>query len=183
MIGGFNGLDIFIFALVIVGIGVGLAQGLLRQVIGLAALYIGAILGAQYYSVLSGFLRFILLSAPSKFLNALSFFIILIAVYTLINLLANDAYQSTKLKIFPGVDQLGGALVGLVAPIITLTLALPVLTFATSESWPFFDQTRFIVIEMLETSRFLSVLEYFKPIILSAIGPWLPAGLPALFNL
>ncbi|MBI3913032.1 MAG: CvpA family protein [Chloroflexi bacterium] len=183
MIGGFNGLDIFILALVVVGIAVGFAQGLLRQVIGLAALYVGAILGAQYYNVLGGFLRFVLSSAPSKFINAIAFFIIVFAVSAIINFLVRDAYQSTKLRIFPVVDQLGGAIVGLVSPLITLTLVLPVIIFAASEPWPFFDQTRYLVTTALQTSRLLPIFEYFKPVILDAVGPWLPAGLPALFNL
>ncbi len=183
MLGGFNGLDIVIFALVIVGIGVGFAQGLLRQVISLAALYIGAILGAQYYSLVAGFVNFVFFAAPSKFVNALSFFIIVILTSALIDWLVRDVLQSTRLQLLPIVDQLGGAIMGLVRPIIILTLALPVITFAAGEPWPYLEQTRVLVLQTLHTSRFLPVFEHFKPLILSTVGPWLPAGLPALFNL
>ena len=40
-------LDVVILFLLVLGLGIGYAQGLVRQAIGLAALYIGAILGAQ----------------------------------------------------------------------------------------------------------------------------------------
>ena len=182
MFGGFNGLDIFIFVIVIVGIAVGFTQGLLRQVIGLAALYIGAILGAQYYSVLSGFLHFIFSSVPLKFMNAISFFIIVGASALVVDLLARDAYQSTKLQLLPIVDHLGGAILGLVTPLITITIVIPVLTFATGESWPLLEQTRFITIGALQTSRLLPLFDHFKPLILNAVSPWLPAGLPSVFN-
>ncbi len=183
MLGGFNWLDILILVLVVVGIGKGFADGLLRQIIGLAALYMGTILGAQYYAVLSGFVNFLFFNAPSKFVNAFAFFIILIAVSALTNWLVSDVYKSTKLQLLPVVDQLGGAILGLVTPLIVLTLALPVVTFAAGEPWPYFDATRTVVIQTLQTSRLLPIFDYFKPLILNAVGPWLPAGLPSLFNL
>ncbi|MBI3741732.1 MAG: CvpA family protein [Chloroflexi bacterium] len=183
MIAGFNWVDILIFALVVAGIGVGFSQGLLRQVIGLAGLYMGAILGAQYYSVVAGAVGFVFFSAPSRFVNAVAFFFILLVSSAIIEWLVQDVLQTTKLQLLPVLDQLGGAILGLVRPIIILTLALPVIQFATSEPWPFIEQTRFLVTSGLQTSRLLIVFEYFKPFILSAVGPWLPAGLPSLFNL
>jgi uncharacterized membrane protein required for colicin V production len=183
-IGGFNWLDFLIFFLIIASMAVGYAQGLLRQVIGLAALYIGAILGAQYYTVVGGWIRFFSFqTSTNRFLNAFSFFVILIFVTSVINWLAYDAYRSTKLHLFPLVDQLGGTLLGLASMLILLSLILPVITFATSEPWPWSETARQFIITGFRMSRLLPVFDEFKPLLLSALSPWLPTGLPSLFNL
>ncbi|MDE3091233.1 MAG: CvpA family protein, partial [Chloroflexota bacterium] len=180
-----NWLDFLIFFLIIAGMAIGYAQGLLRQVIGLAALYIGAVLGAQYFSVIGDWIRMFSFqsASSSRFLNAFSFFVILILVSSIINWLAYDAYRSTKLRIFPLVDQLGGTVVGLATAMIALSLVLPVLAFATNEPWPWSESTRLFVIGGLQSSRLIVIFDEFKPLLLNALAPWLPAGLPALFSL
>ena len=184
LIAGFNWLDLLIFFLIIMSMAVGYAQGLLRQVIGLAALYIGAILGAQYYTVISDAIRHLAFQAgTSRFLNAFSFFVILIFVSAVINWLAHDAYHSTKLQLFPLVDQLGGALLGLVTMAVLISLALPVINFATSEPWAWSETARQLIATGFQTSHFLPFFDEFKPLLLGALRPWLPAGLPSLFDL
>ncbi len=184
LIGGFNWLDFLIFFLIILSMAVGFAQGLLRQVIGLAALYIGTILGAQYYIVISDFIRMLSFQTSSnRFLNAFSFFVILIFVTSVISWLAYDAYRSTKIQLMPLVDQLGGTLLGLVTMTIFVSIALPVIGFATSETWPWSETARQFVITGFKTSLLLPVFSAFKPLLLSALLPWLPSGLPSLLNL
>lgn len=183
LLGGLNWLDLFILITLIVGFGVGYVEGLLRQVIGLGALYVGAIIGAQYFTVVAGWIRVIFSQAPSKFVNALAFFIILGVVTSVINWLFFDAYRSTRLRLFPLIDHLGGIVLGLVTTAITIGLALPVITFAVGEPWPLAEPTRFLVIEGLQTSRLLPVFDLLKPSLLDALGPWLPGGLPSIFHL
>jgi len=184
LVGGFNWLDFLIFFLIIVSMAVGFAQGLLRQVIGLAALYIGAILGAQYYSVIGEWIRFLSFqSSTNRFQNALSFFVILIFVSSVINWLAYDAYRSTRLRLFPLIDHLGGAILGLTSTMILVSLALSVITFATSEPWPWSETARQFITTGFQTARLLPIFDAFKPLLLNALRPWLPTGLPALFDL
>ncbi len=184
LIAGFDWLDFLIFFLIIVSMGIGFATGLLRQVISLAALYIGAILGAQYYTVIADRIRsFAPQTSGDRFLSAFAFLVILIVVSSVINWLANDAYRSTQIRLVPLVDQLGGTIVALVTVTITLSLLLPVLSFATGEPWPWSEPTRQFVLAGLQSSRVLPLFDQVKPLLLSALTPWLPAGLPALFNL
>jgi uncharacterized membrane protein required for colicin V production len=184
LIAGFNWLDFLFFFVIIVSMAIGFATGLLRQVIGLAALYIGAILAAQYYTVISDFIRRLAeQSSSTRFLNAFAFFVILIAVSSVINWLAYDAYRSTRIRLAPLVDQLGGTILGLVTIAITISLVLPVISFATGEPWPWSEATRQFVIGGFKTSHALPIFDQVKPFLLSALRPWLPAGLPALFNL
>lgn len=183
VLGGFNWLDILIFLLLILGLGIGYAQGLLRQMIGLAALYIGTILGAQYFFVVSGWMRALFTTAPSRFINALAFLIILGVVTTLINWLAYDAYHSMKLRLLPLVDHLGGSLLGLITAVTIISLALPLMTFATGEPWPWAEPTRLLIIAGLQTSRLLPIFDSLKLTLLNVLAPWLPSGLPSIFNL
>lgn len=183
LFGGFNWLDLALLVLLFVGVGIGFSQGLLRQILGLAALYIGAILGAQYYTVIAGWFHFLFPDPPVRFVNALGFLIILLAVTSLINWLAYDAYKSTHLRIFPIIDRLSGSLLGLLTAAILISLLFPVVAFASGEQWPWAEGTRLLINYALETSRLIPLFDQFKPELLNALGPWLPGGLPSLFNL
>ncbi len=183
LLGVFNWLDVVLLALLVIGVAIGFRQGLLRQILGLAALYIGAILGAQYYTVIAGWFRFLFPNLPVRFVNALGFLIILLAVTSLINWLAYDAYQSTHLHIFPVIDRLVGSLLGFLTAAILISLLFPIVAFASGEQWPWAEGTRLLINYAMETSRLIPFFDQFKPELLNALGPWLPGGLPSLFNL
>jgi len=183
LIAGFNWLDFLIFFLIIASMTIGFVQGLLRQMIGLAALYIGTILGAQYYPLIGAGIRSLSIqtAVPGKVLNAFSFSVILAFVSSIVNWLAYDAYRSTKLRIAPAIDQLSGTILGLVSIVILMSIVLPVIAFATSEPWPWSEQARAFVATGLQTSRLLTIFDQFRPFLLSTLIPWLPAGVPSLF--
>ena len=182
-LGGLNWIDLIILFLVIASLAVGFAQGMLRQVIGLAALYIATILATQYYTTVGDFIRAMMFQPTSRFLNAISFFIIVIAVWSLISWLAFDAYNSTNVHLFPLLDQLGGAILSFVTLIATLVLVLPIITFTVGETWPGNESTRVVLQQSLQAARLVPIFEAIKPMFLSAIAPWLPHGLPSIFNL
>jgi membrane protein required for colicin V production len=184
LIAGFNWLDFLILLLIIASTIIGFTQGLLRQVIGLAALYVAAVLGAQYYVVLSDWIgKISMQGSTNRFLNAFSFLVILFVVSSVINWLAFDAYRSTKLRIAPLIDQVGGTVLGLVTVSITIAVILPVLTFATSEPWPWSESARLFVLKGMQTSQILPIFNLLIPLLLNGIRPWLPAGLPSLFGI
>lgn len=180
---GLNWIDLIVILLIITSLGIGFAQGMLRQMIGLAALYIAMILAAQYYIPLSDLIRAMMFQPTSRFLNAIAFFIIVIAVWSLISWMAFDTYSSTKLHFFPLVDQLGGSILSFIAVIVAMTLILPVILFMVGESWPGNELVRVGIQSGLETSRLVPIFTAMKPVILGALSPWLPRGLPSIFNL
>lgn len=179
---GFNWIDALILLVLAFGLAIGYAQGLLRQIFGIAALYIAMVLAAQYFFAVAGFIRSIFTNAPIRIVNAVGFFIILIAIVTLINFLAADAYRSTRLEIFPLLDNLGGSALGLMTQFIFIIVAIPVLAFATSEPLPYLEPTRILIVQGLEGSRFVPVFVALKPVLLNVLSPWLPGGLPAILS-
>ncbi len=182
--GGFSWTDLVLVLLAFGGLALGYVQGLLRQVIGLAVLYIAVILGAQYYPYIGAFLRTIMFHAPSsRLFNVVSFAIIVGVVSTLLNWLATDAYRSTKLKLLPVVDQVGGSLLGLVTMTVGATIGLAVITFLVGEAWPNNDHIRLFIDLDLKMSRLVPVFESFKEPFLDAVKLWLPGSLPSIFNL
>ncbi len=182
-LGGFNWFDIVLFILVAFGLTVGYTQGLLRQIIGLAGLYIATIIATQYFIPFSHFLSSLFFLTESRLINAIAFFVILLGVSAIINFLAADAYRMTKLKMFPLIDQLGGSVVGVITIAITLTLILPIINFVTSEPLPYFDPVRSSIVQGMQTSRLMPIFQAIQPTLLNAISPWIPGGLPSIFNL
>jgi len=180
---GLNWIDVILLLLIVTSLAIGFAQGMFRQMIGLAALYIAMILAAQYYIPVSNFIRAVIFQPTSRFLNAIAFFIIVVAVWSLITWMAFDVYSSTKLRLFPLVDQLGGSILSLVTTVVALTLILPVILFMVGEPWPSNELIRVGIETGMETSRLVPIFTAMKPAILTSLTPWLPLGLPSIFNL
>jgi uncharacterized membrane protein required for colicin V production len=179
-----NWLDYVLILLLLAGLTVGYVQGLLRQVINLAAMYLGAILAAQYFHLLGNLLKAQLVTTPGTLLNALAFFIVMFAVTGLLNFLTFDAYKNTKLSLFPVLDHVGGMLLGLIASWILITLMINILTSATAtQYWMSAEHLRQVLRDGIRGSEIAAVTETTLPSILSAIKPWLPSGLPGIFNI
>ncbi len=180
---GINWLDAVIILLLAVGLGIGYSQGLLRQVINLAALYIGSILAVQYYHVLGKFLEGMFSTTPGLLMNAIAFFIILLITAGILNFLAHDAYR-VQLHILPTLNQFSGMLLGLAAMWIIVTLAVNMLTFATSvPNWASAEDARQFIQQGLTDSVLVGVTRETFPTLITALKPWLPTGVPAIFSL
>jgi membrane protein required for colicin V production len=183
--GGFNWVDIVIIILLLTGMAIGFTQGLIRQLIGLVALYIGLVLATQFFRPLSQAGADVMNTAPNTLSNAAAFFVILIAAMSVINYFALDAYKSTKIRLIPFLDQITGIFLGVLSMWIVLSVAVNVLAFAANtQVWPGNSETfRLVLRNGLEQSRLVEVTSTTLPMIVSTIRPWLPGGLPALFDL
>lgn len=177
-------MDYCLILFIVLGLTVGYVQGLLRQVMNLAAMYLAAILASQYFHVLGNFLKEQLATTPGTLLNGVAFFVIMFAVMGILNFLTFDAYKNTKLTLMPVLDHLGGMLIGLVACWIIIALAINVLNFATSsQSWSSADNVRETLRSGIVSSQIAAASGLTLPSILEAIKPWLPTGLPNIFNI
>jgi uncharacterized membrane protein required for colicin V production len=182
--GGLNWVDLVIIVFAVASLVVGFMQGLLKQVVWLAALYIGVVLGAQNYSLVGGWFRALTYEEhASRILNVIAFFVIVFVVSFLLSWLATDAYPLEKIKLFPVLNQVGGSVLAFASTIVLISVALWVLLFSTGEVWPGQEGIRFGLLGGLQSSQLVPILNALKEPLLKAILPWLPAGLPSIFNL
>lgn len=181
---GFNWLDFILIFMLLVGMAIGYAQGLIRQLLGLAAVYVGLVIATQFFVPLTQGFASITRNQPNTLTNAISFFTLLLAAMFVLNLLGQDAYKSLKFKIFPFLDHLTGMTLGVLSMWVILTVAINVLTFAiNTQSWGNADGYRFILENGFTESRISEVTASTLPMIVSTIRPWLPFGMPAIFEL
>lgn len=178
----FNGLDWIILLLIAFALIIGYIQGMLRQVVWLAALYIATILATQYHSLVGEWIRQLTFqSHPSRIVNSVTFLIIVIVVSFILSWLAADAYPTEKLKIFPLLNQVGGSILAVITTIVLLSVLLRIVNFAVSETWPGNEPTRLAIIHHLRTSLLVPSLDALKEPIVKIITPWLPGQiLPAI---
>lgn len=184
--GGFNWLDIVIIILLLTGMVVGFRQGLIRQLIGLAALYAGLVLATEFFRGVSQTAGDALNAPPNTLSNAAAFFFILFIAMGVINYFGQDAYKSTKIHLIPFLDQVTGIVLGVASMWIILSVAINVLIFAVNtQAWPpgYAETAQVILKGSLESSRLSDVASSTLPLIISTIRPWLPGGLPAIFDI
>ncbi|HZQ09711.1 MAG TPA: CvpA family protein [Anaerolineae bacterium] len=181
---GFNWVDFILIVFLLVGMAVGYAQGLVRQLIGLFALYVALVLATQFFRALSQLAAQILKMQPNTLTNALAFFAILIFVMAVVNLLALDAYKSTRIRLLPMIDHLGGMLLGVASMWIIASIIVSVLYFSVNtQIWAHAEFPQQVIKAGLDTSQLASVTESTLPMIVSTIRVWMPNGLPALFDI
>ena len=179
----FNWVDLAILAVLMLGLATGWMQGLVRQLIVLAALYLGAILATQYHAFLGNGLKSILVGTPGIIVNAISFFGILLIVTAIINLLAFDAARMS-FRLPAVFDRLGGMLLGAVSGWILVTLAVQILSYSTGiAAWGDADNMREFIANGIRASRLADVAAATVPALIGTIKPWLPSGLPSIFSL
>lgn len=180
----FNWVDLLLIIMLLIGMVVGYAQGLIRQIIGLAAVYVALVIATQFFIPLSQAISSLTLNQPSTLSNATSFFVILLIVIILLNILGQDAFRRVRFSVVPLLDRLGGMILGVVSMWVLLTVVVNVLTFAiNAQSWGTAESYRFILDNGISNSRVAAVTDTTLPMIVAAIRPWLPTSLPALFEL
>jgi uncharacterized membrane protein required for colicin V production len=180
----FNWLDFILIFMLLLAMAIGYAQGLIRQLIGLAAVYVGLVIATQFFVPLTQAYSSLTLTSPNTLTNAISFFVILLLTMFVLNILGQDAYRQLRFNMFPLLNHVGGMLLGVASMWILLTVVVNVLLFAiNTQSWGNADPYRLILDNGLTNSRVAEVTASTLPIIVSTIRPWLPSGLPALFEL
>jgi hypothetical protein len=55
--------------------------------------------------------------------------------------------------------------------------------FVSVEPYPYFDGFRIAVVQGLQGSQLIPLIMYYRPTVMSTITPWIPGGLPSIFEL
>lgn len=120
-----NTLDIIILVCFIPAFILGLSKGLVKQLVSLAALVIGAVLAGKYAPVLGGWLTdYILLN--ESLMNVICFTVIAILAIVLLNLLGGIITKVIKIATLGWLDKLLGILFALLKAVIIIGLLITV---------------------------------------------------------
>lgn len=121
----FNNFDLALLAMVAIFTILGLYWGLIRQVLALAGIIVGIILGGRYGSIVAGWLTSFV--ASEQVANAAGFILVVLFVSSIASLLASFLRIFAGLLFLGWLDHLLGALLGLVQAVIAgavITIAM-----------------------------------------------------------
>jgi uncharacterized membrane protein required for colicin V production len=181
----FNWIDFVLIGLLLIGLALGYAQGFIRELVGLAAIYVGLVIATQFFVPLTLMFSSLTKTPPTTLSNMVSFFALLFFTMFLINLLGKDAYRSTKLKVLPFADHILGMLIGVVSMWILVAVSVNVLAFAVNTSgWGGQAEGYRLILENgVNTSQIYQITGSTLPMIVASIRVWFPGPFPAIFEL
>lgn len=175
-----NAVDFALGALLIVSMGIGLAQGIIRQCLTLMAFYFSLVLAAQYYPHVGRALSPWLVqdtTIRATFALAGTFFLIAF----ILNWLTHYIYQETRIAGFTWGDRLGGAGLGLAWGGAFSGVILTILSFGLGTRWMGWEQNQRDLSYLLADSPLARLITSWLPYLYGTLSPWLPLGLPVPF--
>lgn len=178
-----NVLDLIILALAAVGMLMGWRQGLIRQLLGMAAFYVALVLGAQYYRLVGSWVMAIYPQAVWVAVDMLAFVFVFVVVLITFTWVGHQVYADTRIPFFSLLDNLAGALFGVLTACLQVIIVLSLVRFVISVPWFEWEGTRQMILQVFRTSALEPTFVGAAPILYVLIRPWLPSGLPALFSL
>lgn len=123
MIGQLTWLDLVIILALVVGVFVGFTQGMIRYVLNCVAVIVAFVLSAQLKGPILDLLGFWRAFSPAG--RQLLVFIILFVLFVVVGFIVIRAlYRRTRLPIWRQLDELGGAIFGLLFVALVITFHL-----------------------------------------------------------
>ena len=166
-------LDLLLVLVWLAAIVFGWISGIVRQLLVLAAIVLGAVIGltlawdAAYWTGLVSGLE-------QRRLHPLLYAIITIAVAAVLYYLTTRAYPHTRLAGRKTLDQWGGGLLGLTVGLLVVMLLAAVLRMLTGVEWLLLDIVRINLRLQLENSPILPLLQDLFPPVSALVGALLP---------
>jgi uncharacterized membrane protein required for colicin V production len=177
-----NALDLIIVVLLAAGIVAGWKQGLVRQLLGMAAFYVALVLGAQYYRLIGGWVMSISPNSTWVAVDTLAFLFLFAVVLLTFTWVGRQVYADTHIPFFALLDALSGSVFGALGACLQVIIGLSLVRFVLSISWFEWESTRQVVLQVFRTSSLEPMFIGAAPMLYVLIRPWLPSGLPALFS-
>ena len=176
-----NWFDLVLVIAVLVGVIVGYMQGLLRQLIGLGALYIGLVMAAYFQGWAERWIGFFFPRMAETIKGSLAFLALFALSYGLLDWLGRHSFPETRLAVLGPFDQLGGVVIGFLIVGVEIGVGVTILEFLAGVSWIRGETLRLAVVEAMGTSHLVPFFQNYLSLVGQAILPWLPSGLPPLF--
>ncbi len=173
-----NPLDILIGFAMIGGAAWGFIRGLVRMALGLAVLYIAAIVAMTFYTPLGRWFGFIGGQPPDESVEAIAFLLLLVLTAVPLNFVLSRTYKDTELPGIRQVDQLGGLAVGFLLTAVWVGLSIVAIAYilrAPIEAGGGFRQN---IAGYFHTSNLIPIFYKFLSVALATLKPWMPKGQP-----
>ena len=126
-----NWVDVVIIIYLVVSVISGLMQGLIRTVLSIIGLIVGIILAAHFYKQLGNILTFI---SNRDVANIVAFIIILLVIMVIAALIAHFLRSLIKAIMLGWIDRLGGAVLGLILGMLSVSAFLSIIVKYTNSS-------------------------------------------------
>jgi uncharacterized membrane protein required for colicin V production len=175
-----NSVDLALLVVLVIGVSVGVTQGLIRQVFLLLACYVALVLSAQYYPIVARAIGYFAGGDPVA-RNTVALLLTFAVLAVAIDWVTRFIYTQTALPDVPLVDHIGGAALGLVWSWALAGIGLALLNFAIGINWESWEPNRLAVTASLAGSSLAPLISGALPYIYGTMLPWLPLGLPAPF--
>lgn len=176
-----NTIDLVISVCMIMGMAAGFRQGLLRQAVDVAALYVAVVLAAQYYGLVGAIVAPSLNLDPTT-LASLTMFGVFVVAWVVLHGMSYLIYPSTTFSRLAIVDRIGGAGLGLAVGTAIVGVGLTLMVFILQAPWGMSYSDRQTLVNMVGSSRLDVLIQSVLPSFFNTLRPWLPRGLPAMFT-
>ncbi len=160
-----NWVDIIIIVYLALSVLTGFMEGLIRTVLSIIGLIVGIILAAHFYIQLGNILTFI---SNKNVANIVAFVIILVAVMIIAAIIGLILRSIVKNIMLGWVDKLGGAVIGFILGVLSISAILAVIvkydnaSVITNSKLSGFFLNQFPVVLKLLPSSFSDIKNYFK---------------------
>jgi len=178
-----NWFDFVLVVIVLVGVIAGYMQGLLRQLTGLIAFYIGLVMASYFHGTVEGWIDYFAPKMANVAQESLAFLAILALAYAILHWLGRQAFPETRLTALGFLDQLGGVMIGFLVVGIQIGVGVLILRFVSGVSWIRGDTVRLAFAQAIDTSYLVPNFQIYLNLVARTLIPWLPGGLPTFFYL
>lgn len=159
----------------------GFARGFLLQAISLVALYLGLSVASAYQPRISRFMSRVLGPTDTLIRDAVVFFLIVLAVWGLINLAVRYGFRETSLRFGGTLDRLAGLALGMITGFFWALVLTIALSFMTSVPWPNYNAIREFVRAGIGHSFLVPLIITAVPYVAQLVSPWVSGYLPPIF--
>jgi len=182
-------LDVVMVLALVGGTLNGLRIGALQQVASLVILYVSVVITTRFYRHLLPFANRLLAGAPTAIVEAAVFTAFLVILYLILSILILDlALSRQRERRGTGYNwrhmdfQTGQSLGSVLHPLGGIGIGLLIYRFVLSGNWVQWEDWRHRLLRDYQASILVPAFQIVLPMALKTIEPWLPGGLPGMFQ-
>ena|SRR5690348_13856700 len=177
-----NILDIFIIVVILVTFLWGFKAGLIRQLLGVAALYIGIVIAVLGYESLGNAMKAMSPNFTIDASYAIAFLLITLVVTAILIGVTYAIYQHTSLSALGMFDQILGGVAGLLNGLLLLGMLMLVLHYGLLVDWGSANGTRDMLRIAQESSFLKPILTQVSDFVVALVQPWNSNRTPVILD-